>query len=645
MSARGTSTVNKWMAALLIATALVYAPSLGNKFVYDDYYMILVNRYLGDWSFPLKSLTRDAWWFLDPQHLPQSAYYRPLADIWLWINYRLFGLNPIGWHAAMIVLHLLAVWLVYRVTASLTGDDWAGFLAAGLFALMPLHAGAAAIVGGSDFGLAAVFELAAFELYLGGGGLAAPLGLFAGALLCQESAIVFPALIAAHGFLLEPNRPDRTYKSYNFRTAFAAAWPYALVAGAYLCVRLLVLGIIYRPNLASEHPLSLPAALWTIPGALMTYLTMPFAPWRAGPAHSLAIAHTIASAAFYVPAAELAAICAAGIILLPAHPHRRLYLFCAAWFLIALGPVLNLRGLPAERLIQDRYAHFASIGLCIIAADAAVLFARRGGWRMRVVWIAAGAVAAVYAVALLSVERYWHDERTMFTRCVEAEPDSDFWRYRLGVTLQTQGDLKGARRQLEAAIKLAPNYVAALHQLAMVDDDLGDYKAAESVTADWLGRYQHPSVDAYTALATAATKAGDETGAEAALAKAAALPGGAEAVALTWAQLLLRRGRNEEAGQALKLLLKQNPNDPAALATIGLVYAAEHRYDDALSALKRAAALTPPAPLTHYRIALLLHQLGRDREARTECALVLAAAPNAKSAQELMAALKRSAPK
>ena len=56
--------------------------------------MIIVNRYIGDWSFLWKAFVNDSWWS-GPADLPQSHYYRPLQDVWLGLNYQVFGLNPI----------------------------------------------------------------------------------------------------------------------------------------------------------------------------------------------------------------------------------------------------------------------------------------------------------------------------------------------------------------------------------------------------------------------------------------------------------------------------------------------------------------------------------------------------------------------
>ena len=74
-----------------------------------------------------------------------------------------------------------------------------------------------------------------------------------------------------------------------------------------------------------------------------------------------------------------------------------------------------------------------------------------------------------------------------------------------------------------------------------------------------------------------------------------------------------------------------------------MVLSSEHRYDEALTIYRRVAAGVSHAPMLHYHIALLLHQLGRENEARDECAIALAQAPGDPKARALMAAIERSA--
>ncbi len=153
----------------LLLTATVYLRCLGNEFVYDDHEMILINRFIGDWAMVWKSFVRDMWWFRNPLALPQSAYYRPLEDVWLGFNYHLFGFAPPGWHLALIAVHLAVVWLVFEVARDLSGYRWTPLLAATLFGLMPVHAQAVVWPSAISLPMSALFELAAFLCFIRGG--------------------------------------------------------------------------------------------------------------------------------------------------------------------------------------------------------------------------------------------------------------------------------------------------------------------------------------------------------------------------------------------------------------------------------------------------------------------------------------------
>ena len=51
------------LAAVLIVTAIVCSGALGNGFPFDDEALIVHNVALGDWSFPLKALTHQEFFF------------------------------------------------------------------------------------------------------------------------------------------------------------------------------------------------------------------------------------------------------------------------------------------------------------------------------------------------------------------------------------------------------------------------------------------------------------------------------------------------------------------------------------------------------------------------------------------------------
>jgi hypothetical protein len=373
-------------AGVLIVTLLAYLRCLGNRFSLDDLDMIVGNRLIGQWSFLWNSLFSDPYWYRDPLHLPQSSYYRPLQDIWLGVNYHLFGLNPAPWHATMVALHLVAVWLVFRIVALLTADRPTALLAALLFGLLPVHAEAVAWEPGVDLSLCATFELSAFYLFIrrDSSRYRRPLSLllYGLALFTHESAVAFPGLIALYTVLMKsPAEAQRA--SARLRSALFRAMPFVAEVFRYLIARRLALGFLLTEPSWVTH-LSGAQLLMTLPRVIVAFAAVLVIPWLAGPYRgSLAVSSPLDSD-FLLSVGILIAI-AVGLLLALRNSsiaRRRLYLFCTGWVAIAMAPMMNLRLFFEEAFVQDRYLYLASAGWCLMVADLAVRIAYRGARKM-----------------------------------------------------------------------------------------------------------------------------------------------------------------------------------------------------------------------------------------------------------------------
>ncbi|HVN63442.1 MAG TPA: tetratricopeptide repeat protein [Candidatus Binataceae bacterium] len=630
-----------WLVRILIVTGIIYCYSLRNEFVFDDDEMIVGNRYLGNWRFVWNSLIHDSRWFLNPSHLPAGPYYRPLQDIWLALNFSLFGLHPEGWRAAEIALHLAVIVMVYRVAARLFGNPQSGLFAAGLFALMPVHAECAIWPAAVSQPLSAVLELAAFELYLTGSrrNLAPGLISFSCAMLAYEGAVTLPVLIATHAFLFAPEGDDTASSSRTLH-AIVAAWPYALVTAGFIGLRYRVLGIFSTPN-----PLNAPGAFetaLTIPRMLASYLATLVLPWRTGPAHPLAVVESIASPEFLFPVFGLLALGAAGWLALRNYPQRKSYLFCTLWIVIALAPAFDLHSLGIQSAIQDRYLYLPSFGFCAFAGDFAARFAQQSRERAIATGIAATVIAAVLAVMLIVVQSYWRNELRLFARAINQFPGAALWHNRMGMALKARGDFAGARREFDSAVKLDPNDAASIYDLGLVDMRLGDPRTAEGEIARAIDRFTYRQPAEYAQLAFAADAAGDRSRTDAALADAAMLPNGAAIAALARAQLRFRHGDSAGAGAAMEGILIHPPRDAETLIAVGAELSSERRYREALFPYQAAASITPHDPALHVRIADSLRRIGRNREALRECSLALADAPNDAGALALKSVIERT---
>ncbi len=140
--------------ALLALCAIFHGPAVGGGFVWDDDDYVERNETLRS----AEGLRRI--WF-DLEATPQ---YYPLVHTTYWLEYRLWGLDPAGYHATNILLHAAASVLLWRVLL-LMGIPGAWFAAA-IFGVHPVHVESVAWITERKNVLSAVFMFASALLYL-----------------------------------------------------------------------------------------------------------------------------------------------------------------------------------------------------------------------------------------------------------------------------------------------------------------------------------------------------------------------------------------------------------------------------------------------------------------------------------------------
>ena len=464
------------LCCILAVTALVYLRCLGNGFVLDDSVIIVHNPDLRDWSFLWKGFTRSEYWFSDAGWI-QAYYfrnYRPLLLIWYWLNYHLFGLNPAPWHASIVAMHLLAVWLVFKISRRLAGGSTPALLAASLFALTPVHVADVVWIACCGMVLGTALTLAAFYLIImprgdgSGRRWIAAIALYACALLCHESLTAFPALVACYAFLFDPGDSgagaalESSGASLWMRARRAVIWqaPFAVELLIYFFVRRLVLGFFVSNPYYYINLLTDAQAVLTVPLVLATYIAMLLMPWLTLPNHRAPLVSSPLSPDFWVPLAAIALLGAALVVVARRDPRRRLHLFCAAWMGVTLAPMMMLHSLP--HLVQDYCLYLPSVGWCILLGDLIAGIALPNTRARRLALGATCAMLMVYAVALWRVEWFWHDEVAAARGYVEGWPESVQWHWNLATHLYKQGDLADAEDETRTALRLEPDRTGSI---------------------------------------------------------------------------------------------------------------------------------------------------------------------------------------
>ncbi|HXW84956.1 MAG TPA: tetratricopeptide repeat protein, partial [Candidatus Binataceae bacterium] len=509
--------------------------------------------------------------------------------------------------------------------------------AAALFGLAPLHAQSVAWATAIPLPLSAAFELAALLWFLDREHtairhLAMSLGAFALAMLSHESAVVFPAVIAASVLLLEPSAPDESALDRARRAALEAA-PYFALLALYLAVRFRVLGFISRP--APHNSARWVEVALSIPAALANYLAILALPWLAGPAHPFELVSKVTSPEFYLPTIGLIALGCAGYLLLRKSERRNTYLFLIVWMLLGLAPVLNLRSLVTDGFIEDRYLYLPSAAAFILLADIAASLAKSRD-RGRLVVAAGMTVLTLYALILWRVESYWHDEVALFSRCIEQYPASPLCHGRLAMAFERQGNLRAAELEYHRSLQVNPEDLGSLYDLGRLHARNGQAREGETEISRALAGMPNMPAELYVELAQIAEEAHDGPGAEQALEQAAKIdPRAVDPADVVRAEMAANDGNFTHANEILETLIQRAPNYADGWAALGTLLTRENQPDEGLADVEKAVKLAPDDVMVRLQYARVLHQLGRDREALGQCRRILAAEPTNQSAAHL----------
>jgi len=556
---------------VLTLTAITYLGTLRFDFVYDDNGQIRDNPFIKSWQYVPQYFVSSAWKHLLP--LAAGTYYRPLFLTWVRLNYALFNIHPFGWHATLVLLHLLVTWLVYLIVCKMTRRPNVAWLTALIFGLHPVHHEVVAWISGSTESLFAALFLAAFLAYLHSREghrtrwTTISCGLYALALLSKETAIVWPFLVFIHCWIIDGPGVVRDVPEYarRFARAFASMAFYIPIALIYLGVRFKVLGAF------SSHvaKMSAPAWLWTMPLLLFSYLKHWLLPIHLAEFYDIFVQarpdlwHTI------LPGLALLAITAA-IWAARGHLGARLTGYAVAWILIPLLPVLDIAMFRADELVHDRYFYLPSMGASLLIALSIEAMSKRGskafGQPLRLV-TAGLALALFLALSTVRATSFWANDYTLFTRGNQIAPQNVTARNNLSLEWLKAGQIEEAQTMLERTMREHPDDWLTTYNVSRVQYMKKEYPEAE-ISPRRAIQLVPDLPDPYVTLG----------------------------------QMQLKSNRLGDALNSMRRAVELNPYDPRLHTVYGIVLEASGDCTAAMIQFDGALKLNPGDPYTQFGI-------------------------------------------
>ena len=613
-------------AASIVALAgLLYLPTLRYDFVWDDKALIVENQDLSapaPFGFFGQSFTH--WWA--KQGLVPNSYYRPLVVSSFWLDRKLYGTRPLGFHLTNVLLNCVVGALVVFALAEMLASFWPALLGGLAFALHPAHVESVAFVSDRTdlamtlFILLAFLALLRFRRRPAGGMLFLTVVSFAAALLCKEAAILFPALTL---FVLLPGlrQPARRGGVLLLVGAMAA------VAVAYLVARAAVL----TGSAPAWGAIGPGQRFMLAVNAFGRYSFMSVAPFD----RRIQFSDPQALAAFGWPTVA-AVVALAGLVWLVVRFRRRPAGIGGLWFLLFILPACNLVP-PGPSFLSQRMLYLPTVGT-VLAVAALAMTLRRG---RQVVAVLVALYAGVMGLGTVRSMPVWRNELRLHTIMVAQSPNDGQARLDLARVLQAGGDRQGASLEFRRAAALLPGSVEAHAELGRALEGLGTLGGADSALRR-AATLAPGDAGVRTSLGDVLLEEGDVGGAAGAYRRALGIdPNSAMVhnnlgVALQQAGDL--RGAEGEYRQALGL------QSDLALAhnNLGEMETRRGSRDSALAEFQLALQARPDYTLARFNAGVALQALGRAEEAKAAFEQVLRQDPHFPGVAERLRALSRT---
>ena len=440
----------------MLLSVAAYIPAISAGYIWDDDTLLTANPQMRS----LDGLSQ-IW---TGEH---SRDYTPLTLSTFWLEWRLWGNNPTGYHVVSILLHALCALLLWRILERLrVPGAWLGAL---LFAIHPVNVASVAWVAELKNTLSSALFLGSILSYLSGRDEKRPafyftsLALFLLAALSKGAVVTMPAVL-----LLCILWKDRKLTARDGLEVV----PFAVIAAvaAFLTIHFQARAQHYGliPDSFDFRVARAGAAIWFYLAALFWPIGM--SPMRAQWLPNLRSPLT------YLPA--LAAAAALALFFWKRRTWGRPLLFAYAWFLVMLLPVLGFvwMTLMQETPTADWWQYMAAPGIFACVAAGVVAAGRKWPPAMPLFFVLIG----LLFIQTWRRARIYESMETYCLAVTSEDPHAWTLQNNLGIMFKRAGRFPEAEAHYREALVDNPGYVEAHINMGNAFAAAGDLSSAES---------------------------------------------------------------------------------------------------------------------------------------------------------------------
>jgi protein O-mannosyl-transferase len=605
---------------LVAITTAAYLPMWHAGFIWDDDLLLTAN--------PLIK-AHDGWYQFWFTH--ETPDYFPLTSTVFWIEWRLWGMNAVGYHICNVLLHAANVVLVWRLLARLNLPG--AKLAAAIFALHPVNVASVAWIAELKNTLSLLFFALSLLCYLQfddsrrGRWYALSLAAFLFALWSKIEAAPLPIVLL---MLVWWRRGRVAWKDLARSVPFFAA---ALVLGlvsVWFQEHNAIGQVAVRADSFWSRLAGAGWAVWFYFGkTLLPVKLIPIYPrWKIDPTNWLS----------YAPGLLLAAM----FLLL--WRYRSLWgkaaLFGLGYAVLLLLPVLGFVNIYFFRysLVADHWQYFAIIGPIALAAAALTLAARFLERRAALLpHLLGGALLVVLGILTWRQASVYQTSETLWRTTVDGNPACWVAHNNLGTALLGKGQVTDAVAQFQRALAIKPDYSDAY-------DNLGKAMLQEGKLADAIAHFQQAlavqpeNAVAHYNLGVARFQEGRLNEAIREYQAAVAIQPTLAEAQYNLGNALIQKGDLDGAIAHYQAALRIQPDYFDARNNLGAAFFEKGEVPQAVAQYQVAVKLKPDDADAHDNFAYILIQSGNAKAAIAQCRAALKLRPDYANARKNLAA-------
>ena len=619
--------------ALVAVTWLVFGQTLRHDFVnLDDHTYVYENPQI------TQGITADG--LIGAFTHTHARNWHPLTTISHMLDCQLYGLQA-GWHHfTNVVLHTLAVLLLFLVLNQMTGAFWRSAIVASIFAIHPLHVESVAWVSERKDVLSAVFfmlTLGAYVRYVRKPAVRRYLLvalLFACGLMSKPMLVTLPfVLLLLDYWPLGRIEDQKSEIGSRLRRLIREKIPLFALSACSCAATLLAQ--IYSTEAIEQLPF-----MWRLNTAAVSYVAyiwQMFWPARLAafyphPNDQLPFWQVILAIAFLISVSLLA-------ILLR---KKRPYIFTGwFWYVGMLVPVIGLVG-AGEQARADRYTYLPQIGLYLLITwgisdlvaklstyksglppvTSTLQPSNRGSHGIRTndsaypkILCATVATAMIIALSWSAFVQtsYWKNSEMLWNHTLAVTTDNDVAHNNLGHLFLRRNEPDSAIPHFEAALEIRSRSTAAHYNLggALIENNLGTALARKGRLTEAISHYE----------------------------KAVKLRPDYGDPYFNLGSVLFQQGRTDEAITQWQKALATQPNDAGFHTALGSAFLKKGLHKNAIAEYEHATRIFPNEFEARNNLAWLLATSSdasiRDGRRATELAEQTVQLANGKDANYL----------